>query len=55
MNGLNNDVPKFVTQARASYLLGMSETELLRISEESDWVISSARDTKKRCISRMRN
>lgn len=35
MNGLKNDVPKFVTQARASYLLGVSETDLRRISEES--------------------
>lgn len=35
MNDLNNDVPKFVTQARASYLLGIPEDELRRISEES--------------------
>ena len=32
MNELNNDVPKFVTQARASYLLGIPESELRRIS-----------------------
>lgn len=35
VNNLNNDVPKFVTQARASLLLGISETELRRISDES--------------------
>jgi hypothetical protein len=35
MSDLNSDVPKFVTQARASFLLGISETELRRISEES--------------------
>jgi hypothetical protein len=35
MNDLNNEVPIFVTQARASYLLGIPETELRRISEES--------------------
>jgi hypothetical protein len=35
VNDLNNDVPKFVTQARASYLLGIPEDELRRISEES--------------------
>jgi hypothetical protein len=35
VNDLNNDVPKYVTQARASYLLGMPQEELRRISEES--------------------
>lgn len=35
VNNLKNDVPKFVTQARASLLLGISETELRRISNES--------------------
>jgi hypothetical protein len=30
-----DEVPKFVTQARASYLLGIPEAELLRISKES--------------------
>ena len=35
MNELNNDVPKFVTQARASYLLGIPESELRRISVET--------------------
>lgn len=30
----NSDVPIFVTQARASFLLGISETELHHISEE---------------------
>lgn len=35
MNELDNEVPKFVTQARASYLLGISESELRRISKES--------------------
>jgi hypothetical protein len=33
MNG--TDVPKFVTQARASYLLGIPEDELRLISKES--------------------
>jgi hypothetical protein len=32
---LNNDVPKFVTQARASYLLGIPQEDLRRISGES--------------------
>ena len=32
---MNNQVPKYVTQARASFLLGMPEAELSRISEES--------------------
>ena len=31
----NNEVPKFVTEARASYLLGIPEAELRRRSEES--------------------
>jgi hypothetical protein len=35
MSDLNNDVPKFVTQARASYLLGIPEDELRRISNET--------------------
>ena len=35
MNNLNNDVPKFVTQARASFMLGIPATELRRISDES--------------------
>ncbi|HWY07413.1 MAG TPA: hypothetical protein VNY24_11175 [Candidatus Acidoferrales bacterium] len=35
MNDLNNDVPKFVTKARASYLLGIPEGELRRISNET--------------------
>jgi hypothetical protein len=35
VNDLKNDVPKYVTQARASYLLGISKAELRRISEES--------------------
>lgn len=35
VNNLSNDVPKFVTQARASFLLGIPETELRRISGES--------------------
>jgi hypothetical protein len=35
MNELNNDVPKFVTQARASYLLGIPQSELRRISVET--------------------
>jgi hypothetical protein len=35
MNDLNNGIPKFVTQARASYLLGIPQEDLRRISEES--------------------
>lgn len=35
MSNLNNDVPKFVTQARASFLLGIPAAELRRISDES--------------------
>lgn len=35
MNNLSNDVPKFVTQAKASFLLGIPESELRRISDES--------------------
>jgi hypothetical protein len=34
-NDLTNEVPKFVTHARASFLLGISEAELHRISEAS--------------------
>ena len=32
---MNNQVPKFVTQARASCLLGIPEAEFRRISKES--------------------
>jgi hypothetical protein len=32
---MNNQVPKYVTQARASFLLGIAEAEFRRISEES--------------------
>jgi hypothetical protein len=32
---MNNQVPKFVTQGRASLLLGIPEEELSRISNES--------------------
>jgi hypothetical protein len=32
---MDNQVPKYFTQARASCLLGMPETELDRISKES--------------------
>lgn len=35
MNDLNNDVPKFVTRARVSFLLGIPQEELRRISEAS--------------------
>jgi len=35
MDNFSNDIPKFVTQARASFLLGIPETELRRISVES--------------------
>jgi len=30
-----NEIPRFVTEARASHLLGIPEAELRRISEES--------------------
>jgi hypothetical protein len=32
---MDNQVPKYVTQARASFLLGIPEAELSRISKES--------------------
>jgi len=32
---MKNSVPKYVTQARASLMLGITETELSRISKES--------------------
>ena len=32
---MNNQDPKYVTQARASFLLGIAEAELSRISKES--------------------
>ena len=32
---MNNQVPKYVTQARVSFLLGIPEAELNRISQES--------------------
>ena len=32
---MNNQVPKYVTQARGSFLLGIPEAELSRISKES--------------------
>lgn len=32
---MNNRILKYVTQARASFLLGMPEAELSRISKES--------------------
>lgn len=32
---MNNPVPKYVTQSRASALLGIPENELSRISQES--------------------
>ncbi len=32
---MNNQVLKYITQARASFLLGLSEAELSRISKES--------------------
>jgi hypothetical protein len=34
MTETNNDVPVFVTQAKASFLLGISEAELREVSEE---------------------
>jgi hypothetical protein len=33
VNDLNYDVPKFVTQAKASYMLGIAQEELRRISQ----------------------
>lgn len=32
---MNNQVPKYVTQARVSFLLGIPQAELRRISQES--------------------
>jgi len=32
---MDNEIPKYVTQARVSFLLGIPEPELSRISEES--------------------
>jgi branched-subunit amino acid aminotransferase/4-amino-4-deoxychorismate lyase len=32
---VNNQVPKYVTRARASLMLGITEAELSRIAEES--------------------
>jgi hypothetical protein len=32
---MNNQIPKYVTEARASFLLGIPEAELSRISKES--------------------
>jgi hypothetical protein len=32
---MNNGIPKYVTQARASFLLGIPEVELSRLSKES--------------------
>jgi hypothetical protein len=32
---MNNQVPKYVTQAKASFLLGIPEAEFRRISKES--------------------
>jgi hypothetical protein len=32
---MNNQIPKYVTQARAAYLLGLSVKEISRISQES--------------------
>jgi hypothetical protein len=32
---MDNQIPKYVTQARASYLLGLPVDELSRISQES--------------------
>jgi hypothetical protein len=32
---MNNQVPKYVTQARASFLLGIPEAEFRRISKQS--------------------
>ena len=32
---MDNEIPKYFTQARVSFLLGIPEPELTRISEES--------------------
>jgi hypothetical protein len=32
---MDNQIPKYVTQARAAYLLGMSVEEISRISQET--------------------
>ena len=32
---MNNQIPKFVTQARAAYLLGLPVNEISRISQET--------------------
>jgi hypothetical protein len=32
---MDNQIPKYVTQARASYLLGVPQAELSRISQET--------------------
>jgi hypothetical protein len=32
---MDNQVPKYITQARACFLIGMPEAELSRISKES--------------------
>ena len=32
---MNNQIPKYVTQARAAYLLGLPPAEISRISEET--------------------
>ena len=32
---MKNDIPKYVTQARAAYLLGLPVQEISRISQES--------------------
>jgi hypothetical protein len=32
---MNNEIPKYVTQARASFLLGIPEPEISRISRQS--------------------
>lgn len=35
MNDLSNQIPRYVTQARAAYLLGLPAEEIGRISDES--------------------
>jgi hypothetical protein len=41
---MNNQVPKYVTQARASFLLGIPEAEFRRISKESGTCRQRGRD-----------
>jgi hypothetical protein len=52
---MNNQIPKYVTQARASFLLGIPEAEFRRISKNRDWAIWNAPTTRRRPTSPTRN